>query len=104
MPEYVELPIDEQDSIRVEITAPGLVRAGADDVVARAGERLDEAVSRVVRMGRDVVAKARASTEPPDTIDVELGLKLTARTGFVIAESSGEAHFKIILRWTLGDD
>ena len=29
-------------------------------------------------------------------------LKLTAKTGFVIAESTGEAHFKVTLKWTLG--
>ena len=103
MPAYVELPIDDHDSIRVEISNQGLVRAGAGDVVGRATERFDEAISQVVRMGQAAIARARAATTPPDAIDVELGLKLTAKTGFVIAESSGEANFKVVLRWTVGD-
>jgi hypothetical protein len=35
-------------------------------------------------------------------VELELGLKLTAKTGFVIAESSGEAHVKVILTGTVG--
>jgi hypothetical protein len=69
-------------------------------VIGRAAERFEQAVAQVVRMGQDAVRQARATTSPPDSIDVELGLKLTAKTGFVIAESSGEANFKVTLRWT----
>jgi hypothetical protein len=101
VPAYVELPIDDGESIKVEVSSEGLQRANAADVIGRAGEKLDEAVARVVKMGQDVIVKARSSVDPPTAIDVELGLKLTARTGFVIAESSGEAHFKVTLKWTL---
>ena len=102
MADYVELPIDESgtDVIKVEISTEGLVRAGAGDVVARATERFDQAVAQIVRLGQDAVRRARAAATPPNSIDVELGLKLTARTGFVIAESSGEANFKVTLRWS----
>jgi hypothetical protein len=31
-------------------------------------------------------------------------LKLTAKTNFVVAESTGEANFKVILKWTLAED
>ena len=99
MPAYVELPVGDTDSIRVEITNQGLVRAGAGDVIGRAAEHLDEAVAKVIKMGQDVVARAGEAARPPDTIEVELGLKLTAKTGFVIAESSGEANFKVTLTW-----
>jgi len=100
--EYVLLPLDEAGSevIRVEVTSEGLQRAGTGDVVARATERFDQAVAQIVRLGQDAVRRARAAANPPDGIDVELGLKLTAKTGFVIAESSGEANFKVTLRWS----
>ena len=103
MPAYVELPIDNDESITVEISSQGLVRAGAADVVGTATARFDEAIGQVVRMGQAAITRARAAATPPDAIDVELGLKLTAKTGFVIAESSGEANFKVVLRWTSGD-
>jgi hypothetical protein len=99
VPAYVELPVDGSESIKVEVSSEGIVRAGASDVIGKAAERLDDAVARVVRMGQDAVRKAREVPEPPDSIEVELGLKLTARTGFVIAESSGEATFKVTLKW-----
>jgi hypothetical protein len=98
---YVELPIDDGETIRVEVSSEGLVHAGAGDVIAKAGERLDEAVGKVVRMGQQVIRQARDAPRPPDAIEVELGLKLTAKTNFVIAESSGEGNFKVTLKWTL---
>ena len=105
MAAYVELPIDEtgDEVLRVEIKDEGPTRVGgggAGGVVARATERFDEAIAQVVRMGQDAVRRARDTASPPDGIDVELGLKLTARTGFVVAESSGEANFKVTLRWS----
>jgi hypothetical protein len=101
---YVELPIDGTETITVEISNQGLVRAGAGDVIGKATERLDEAVGKVVRMGQQVIKQAKEQAQPPNEIEVELGLKLTAKTNFVVAESTGEANFKVILKWTLADD
>jgi hypothetical protein len=101
MAAYIELPIDGDDTIRVEISNQGLVRAGATEVIGRAGEKLDQAIDQVVKMGQDAIKKAREAAEPPGAVEIELGLKLTAKTGFVIAESSGEAHFKVTLKWSL---
>ncbi|HEV7962518.1 MAG TPA: CU044_2847 family protein [Actinoplanes sp.] len=104
MSAYVELPIDGTETITVEISNQGLVRAGAGDVIGKATERLDEAVGKVVRMGQQVIKQAKKQAQPPNEIEVELGLKLTAKTNFVVAESTGEANFKVILKWTLADD
>lgn len=101
MPAYIELPIDGDETIKVEISNQGLVRAGAGDVIGKASERLDHAVDQVVKMGQEAIGKARKAGQPPSALEVELGLKLTAKTGFVIAESTGEAHFKVTLKWTL---
>jgi hypothetical protein len=104
VPAYVELPIDDEDDfIRVEVSEQGVVRAGAGEVIGRATERFEEAVEQVVRLSQATVRRARAAATPPDAIEVELGLKLTAKTGFVVAESSGEANFKVVLKWTPGD-
>ena len=99
MADYVELPIGDGDYLKVEVSTPGLVQAGADGVIERVAERFDEVLGRLIQIGRDTVIRARESAEPPHGIDVELGLKLTAKTGFVIAESSGEAQFKVTLHW-----
>ena len=99
MSDYVELPIGDGEFLRVEVGTEGLVRAGAGEMLGRTAERFDEVMSQVIRLGRDTVQRARSAAEPPDGIDVELGLKLTAKTGFVVAESSGEAQFKVTLHW-----
>jgi hypothetical protein len=104
MATYLELPIGDHESITVEISNSGLVKAGTGEKIDRLGERFDDAVAQVVRMGGTAIKKALATARPPATIEVELGLKLTAKTGFVVAESSGEANFKIVLKWELGRD
>ena len=103
VPVYVELPVDDEGCIKVEVSDPGVVRAGAGDVIGKATERFDDAIAQVIRMGQLAIRRATMAATPPDAIDVELGLKLTAKTGFVIAESSGEANFKVVLKWTLTD-
>jgi hypothetical protein len=102
MAAYAELPIDDDETILVEINPVGLVRAGAGEKIGRVADRFDDAVAQVVRMGETAIRKARATAQPPSAIEVELGLKLTAKTGFVVAESSGEANFKVVLKWTMG--
>lgn len=99
MPDYVELPLGDDEFLRVEVSSQGLVRAGAGEVLGRATERFDEVMGQLIRLGHDTVRRARDAAEPPDAVEVELGLKLTAKTGFVVAESSGEAQFKVTFRW-----
>jgi hypothetical protein len=104
MAAYVELPVGDDDYVTVEVSGQGVVRAGAGDVVERATERFDAALAQVTRMGQEAIRRARTAAVPPEAIDVELGLKLTAKAGFVIAESSGAAHFKVVLKWTLSGE
>jgi hypothetical protein len=100
MADYLELPVGDDGYIRVEVAEQGLVSAGAADILDHATERFEDAMMRVVQLGEDAVRRARAAAQPPDAIEVELGLKLTAKAGFVIAESTGEANFKVTLKWT----
>ena len=101
MPTYIELPIDDDQTIFVEVDDEGLVHAGARDAIEKAAQRLDDAINRVVTMGQRTIEKARSADEAPSEVSVELGLKLTAKTGFVVAETTGEAQFKVTLKWTL---
>lgn len=43
----MDLPIDGDETIRVEISNQGLVHAGAGDIIGTATERLDQAVGQV---------------------------------------------------------
>ena len=99
MPSYLEIPAGDDDFIAVEVSAQGPVRAGAGNMIGRATDRFDEAMEQVVRLGENAIRQARAVVVPPDAIEIELGLNLTAKAGFVIAESGGEATFKITLKW-----
>ncbi|MFD1372063.1 CU044_2847 family protein [Actinoplanes sichuanensis] len=97
----MELPIDDDESITVEVSDLGLTRVRAGERVGEVAARFDDAVAQVVRMGATAIKKVLATPKPPAEVEVELGLKVTAKTGFVIAESAGEAHFKVIMRWQM---
>jgi hypothetical protein len=48
-----------------------------------------------------VVGHVRDLATPPDKVQLEFGVKLTAEAGVVIAKAATEANFKLSLEWTL---
>ncbi|GAA0321062.1 hypothetical protein NE235_18485 [Actinoallomurus spadix] len=72
------------------------------DAVSRLPEAFSAGLDRAQRFANEVVEKMRAFPEPPDRIAVEFGLKLSAKTGVVVAESTGEAHLKVTAEWSGG--
>src|SRR6266516_2410678 len=102
MPSYVEMPIDDQTTMLVEVTRQrdGEVSAGVGrDVIGRVSETFEEVLSRLARMGSVITAQLDAAVQPADRVVVQLGLKVSAKTGFVIAESAGEAQLTISFEW-----
>lgn len=101
MPCYLEVPLDDGETVLVEITSQvddvGPVGVGRD-IVGRL-ESLGVGLDRVQSFASEVLGRMRAFPEPPDTVAVEFGLKLSAKTGVVIAESTGEAHLKVAAQW-----
>jgi hypothetical protein len=102
MPSYVEMPIDDQTTMLVEVTrqSEGVVSAGVGrEVIGRVSETFEEVLGRLARMGTAVSAQMEAAIQPVDRVVVQLGLKVSAKTGFVIAESAGEAQLTISFEW-----
>ncbi|WP_021593866.1 CU044_2847 family protein [Actinomadura welshii] len=98
----MEVPLDNGETILVEVTGQvqGVVPAGkARDVIGKLPEALSEGLDRVQRFSSEVLERMRDAAEPPDVLAVEFGLKFSAKTGIVVAESSGEAHLKVTAEW-----
>jgi hypothetical protein len=99
----IEVPLDGADPIVMEIDEggnSGIVRsARPGEVVATATQSFDMALERLQPMAQALIAKLRNLSERPDEIGVEFGLKMSVGAGLVVAQSSGEANFKVTLQW-----
>lgn len=100
---YLDFPLEDGSSLRVEVDdrdAGGPVMRGrAAASVEQAGETFEQALSRVLPAFGVVVTKLRESASRPDHIELEFGLKLSAEMGAIIARTSGEANFRVVVRW-----
>lgn len=104
MATVVEMPLEDGTSILVEVedNEQRLQRVGrADTVIRGTTETLEEALRRVEPAVAAVVSQVRKLASPPDKVQLEFGVKLTAEAGVVIAKAATEANFKLSLEWTL---
>ena len=101
----VEVPVDGDARLVVQVAEDDLpggdlelaaVRPG--EIVARAGETLDEALDRIRPALRAV--RNRLAALGPDEIELEFGIVLGTEAGVVIAKGTTEVHFTVTLKWS----
>jgi hypothetical protein len=79
------------------VAKPGEITADA------AGESLDHVVDAVKPIAARVVDQFRSLGDAaPESIELTLGVKLSAKVGFFVAESQGEASIGLKLTWKTG--
>ena len=102
MKHLVEFPLKEGGSVVVEVDEPetsGTIRAARGDMIAKASETLEDALSKVVSVAKVVIERLHTIEHKPDEIEVSFGVKLNTAAGVVIASASAEANFDVTLRW-----
>ena len=73
-------------------------------VVARAANGFEAALDVVQRSAQAFVEQVEKMARKPSSLEVEFGLKASGEMGiFAITKASGEANFKVKLKWTLGN-
>ncbi|WP_062311332.1 CU044_2847 family protein [Demequina rhizosphaerae] len=72
-------------------------RPGA--AVVEATESLEDVVARIGPVVKGIVAGIRESAGRPEQIEVEFAVTIAADSNLVIARASGEANFRVQLRW-----
>jgi len=65
-------------------------------------DRMQDAVERVAVSTAKMIANTAKRAAVPDVVQVELGLKLSAKGDVIIAGSSGEASVKVTLTYNRG--
>jgi len=103
MKQLVEFPLEDGGSILVEVETPetaGMVPASrGGEVVAKAQQTFEAALEKVRPAAGAIIAKLRALHDPPDEIEVEFGLKMSAEAGAIVAAAGVEANYKVTLTW-----
>jgi hypothetical protein len=100
----LEVALSDGRIMHVEVTSQddwdtiGPVSRGPDGV-ATLPERLSDGLDRIRSFSDEVLTRLRSGSRPPDSVQVEFGVKLSAKTGVIVAESNGEAHLAVTLQW-----
>jgi len=108
--ELLRYPLADGQSVLVEVDDQpgGAVRRGGavTDRIVDAGQTFESVLTRMSPVVAAIVDSVRGAAETPDEIEIEFGVRLSAEAGVVIARTSGEASFRLRLRWVtpiLGD-
>jgi hypothetical protein len=105
---WVELRAEDGTWIPFETDSgdyDGPVQAGrgVDAVLDRATESLEAGVDQAKRVAHAVITRLGSLPAPkPSKLVVEIGLKVSADAGVVIAKASADAHIKITMEWQRG--
>lgn len=99
MRQLVEYELDDGSTIVVEVDLPeaGIERAGRGDQIIKAKEHFDDALEHIKPLAQTVIAKLEGLSA--DEIDVEFGIKLSAKVGVILASADSEANITVRLNW-----
>jgi hypothetical protein len=104
----VEFPSETGEPILVEVDDVGLgdeTRRGLSPsaVVEHAQTSFEDALEKAKPMATSLVGKLRAigdaAGSPPDEVQVEFGIVLSAEAGAVLASASASANYKVTMTW-----
>ncbi|MDP9351857.1 MAG: hypothetical protein M3P51_10015 [Chloroflexota bacterium] len=109
MKRLVEFPTESGDVILVEVEeAPraGGARRGLSpsDSMERARTSFEEALDKARPIAAGVFSKLRSLDNPPDEIQVEFGISLSAEAGAVLASASTSSNYSVTLTWRKATD
>jgi hypothetical protein len=108
MKRLVEFPSESGEAILVEVEDVGLggeTRRGLSTtaVVERAQTSFEDALEKARPIAFSLVGKLRAISDstgnPPDEVQVEFGLILSAEAGAILAAASATANYKVTMTW-----
>lgn len=104
MTQLIEFPLDDGQTIVLEVketyigeSAVPVARAG--EIVARAKQTFENAMEGIKPAAGVIITKLREISDPPDEIEVEFGINLTASAGAIVTNASVVANYKVKLTW-----
>ena len=68
-------------------------------IVDNAKESFEKALHPLKEVSNSIINCIKDISNSPKEVEVELGLKFTAKAGIILTSLDSEAHFKITLKW-----
>lgn len=106
MADLVEFMLEDGSSVLIEaetVSGRPVMRGGrTTELISKADETFEQALRRVGPTSAAIVERFRDLSQQPDEIEIEFGVKVNAEAGAIIAKTSGEANFRITIRWKRG--
>jgi Trypsin-co-occurring domain 1 len=106
MGRVVEFPLEDGGTVLVRVAddsyaggEPTRGLGGSLNIVDRAQDTFEDAVSRILPAAHSLLGRLRAGLESPDEIRVEFGVELTAQAGAILAAASSSASFRVSVMW-----
>jgi hypothetical protein len=99
----IEYELEDGGTILVESDyAPPDTRwqkAAGGRPVAIAEETLAQSADKIKSVAGTLLSRLRDLPEGPSEIEVEFGIKMGGESGVIVASSTLEANFAVVLRW-----
>jgi Trypsin-co-occurring domain 1 len=106
MSRLIEFRLDDggQGTVLVEaddsIPAEGQTRVSTGGILAeQANKAFDNAMAGIRPIVSSVARQVMAAITDAQEIEVELGFKLTADAGVILARAAAEGHCKVAIKW-----
>ncbi|MFI8437982.1 CU044_2847 family protein [Streptomyces sp. NPDC079020] len=94
----------ERVMVEVPSGSSGIVRAARPgEIAGTAARSLSESIDQVRAAAAVLLDRMTTMPSPPDTVEVELGVKINAEAGAIIAKTAAEGNFTIRLTWARGE-
>ncbi|MGR4878325.1 CU044_2847 family protein [Streptomyces sp. LARHCF249] len=109
--QLIWVPLDgegdgEADRVVVEVPpgSSGIVRAARPgEIAGTAARSLAESFDQVRAAAAVLLDRMTTMPSPPNTVEVELGVKINAEAGAIIAKTAAEGNFTVRLIWERGE-
>ena len=112
MKRIVEFPLEDGDSILVEVDEPvqtdsriGIPddRIGITDrIFQKSTHSFESAFKPVKSIANAVLNKVNSLNQPADAVEVKFGIKITAGLEAIVASGNSEVNYEITLKWNRG--
>ncbi|MFE4690218.1 CU044_2847 family protein [Streptomyces sp. NPDC056749] len=106
--QLLSVPLDADGApvvVEVGTAGSGIVRAARPgEIAATAAHTLTESFDQVRAAAAVLLDRMTTLPSPPGKVEIELGVKINAEAGAIIARTAAEGNFVIRLTWERGTD
>lgn len=73
---------------------------GVRGVISEATQSLEDALTPLHKITSSLINSLKDLANSPDEVQVELGLKFSAKAGVILTSVDGESNLNVVLKWT----